>query len=148
MKKIRITFENGDIVFGILDEVNSPKTSSIIWDALPIESVAVQSRWSGREVNLELDLKEPPPRESQSIYTSFGDLCYWRNWRYPEDDNTKHVVAIYYGAEMTRSNSGEEPVNIIGQIENKYLNKIKEIGERIWIEGIEKIRIEQMKEDK
>lgn len=144
MKQIRLFFEKGDSLLAVLDEEASPKTSVIVWEALPFQAIVTQSRWSGREFNFEAELNQFPPRENQSIYTSLGDLCYWRDWRKSESEPTKHVLAVYYGPEMARSHMGDEPVNIIGSITPSSRKKLHRIGERIWKEGFERVRVEKV----
>ncbi|PJI52264.1 hypothetical protein CTI14_45255, partial [Methylobacterium radiotolerans] len=100
-----------------------------IWDILPITSVVTHSRWSGREVNLNLKTADLPKEENQTIYTSRGEIVYWREWR--NQENPKEVLALYYGAEETRSSKGPEPVNIIGQIDFDRLEEFKAIGKRV-----------------
>lgn len=142
MKKIKVTFKSSNSVIGTLHD---NETANIIYESLPLESTAIHSRWSGREVNFTLNLKGSPKRENQSIYTSIGDICYWRDWRNEANDTmlTKHVVAIYYGSEHARSHIGDEPVNIFGKIDEEYIEKIKQIGENIWLTGTEIVRIEK-----
>jgi hypothetical protein len=144
MKKIKFIFEKGDVLFATLNEKEAPETVSLIWGSLPCESEITQSRWSGREINFKADLHSLPSRENQTIYTSIGEICYWRNWRLEESGKPEHVIAIYYGAEMARSHMGEEPVNVFGQVDYNQLEVMKKIGERIWLEGLEKIRMEKV----
>lgn len=144
MKKIRFTFEKGGTLIAQLNEKDAPQTAAFVWDSLPLESVATQSRWSGREFNLQAAIHHSPVRENQTIYTSIGEVCYWRDWRQDPTDAPKHVVAVYYGAELARSHYGDEPVNVFGQIEYDQLHAAKQIGERIWLEGAEKIKIERV----
>src|SRR5690625_1791275 len=129
MRQIKITFESGDsVIANLIDN----KTADIVYQSLPLESTVVHSRWSGREVNLNATLIDRPTRENQTIYTSIGDLCYWRDWRGSEE-TTNHVIAIYYGAELARSNIGDEPVNVFGGIIHSDFDVMKKIGERIWL---------------
>ncbi|HJF34201.1 MAG TPA: DUF3830 family protein [Sporosarcina psychrophila] len=144
MKKIKFIFEKGDVLFATLNEKDAPDTASLMWDSLPYESKITQSRWSGREVNFMVDLHGLPSRENQTIYTSIGEICYWRNWRLEVNGQPEHVIAIYYGAEMARSHMGEELVNVLGQVDYNQLEVLRKIGERIWLEGLEKIRIEKV----
>lgn len=145
MKKIKITFEEGDVLFASLNEIESPCTTSLIWGSLPLESEVTQSRWSGREVNFRANLNGIPPKENQTIYAGIGELCYWRDWRLEMGEESKQVLAIYYGAEMARSHMGEEPVNVFGQVEYEHNDELKKIGERIWLKGSENIKIEKIK---
>ncbi|WP_257009948.1 DUF3830 family protein [Evansella halocellulosilytica] len=83
-----------------------------------------------------------PVRENQTIYTSLGEICYWRDWDNERDQDT-HVIAIYYGAEMARSNRGHEPVNVFARVHHDDIEKLMEIGERVWLKGTEKVYFQQ-----
>ncbi|WP_163971873.1 DUF3830 family protein [Oceanobacillus halotolerans] len=144
MKRIRIRFEGGEELYATLIENSAPQTCKIIWESLPFQSVVTQSRWSGREVNLKYDNNDYPIRENQTIYTGKGELCYWRDWNSEGDIPPSQAIAIYYGAELARSNRGNEPVNVFAQIDFKYFNILDEIGERIWLKGAEDIYFERL----
>jgi hypothetical protein len=143
VRMVKITFERGGEVSAILQESQAPETCKVIWDALPIESDVTQSRWSGREVNFSYEDKNHPRRENQTIYTSIGELCYWRDWNNEFPERHSHVIAIYYGAEMARSNRGHEPVNVFAQVIPGDLEKLACIGKRIWLKGSEKVYFQQ-----
>lgn len=146
MKKILITFENGESFPAILQENKAPKTCEKVWEALPFTSVATHSRWSGREVNFAFKSNELPKRENQTISTSVGEVIYWRDWPVDSDPDVSEVIAIYYGAEHTRSHKGDEPVNVFAQIDYANLELLKTVGERIWLNGTEKIQIKKLSE--
>lgn len=142
-KKIKVILESGK---SFIAKLHDNDTANIIYKSLPIESEVTHSRWSGREFNFPINISTKPNRENQSIFTSEGDLCYWRDWRYDYEENghTKHVFAIYYGPEQARSHVGDEPVNIFGRVLEEDLEIVKQIGESIWLEGTEKIRVEKL----
>lgn len=147
MRRILVTFEKGERFPATLLEKKAPETSKIIWDALPCESVVTQSRWSGREVNFKFKSNQRPEKENQTIYTSIGEVVYWRDWEsVTSDEDPLDVLAIYYGAEHSRSYRGSEPVNIFAQIDYEYLDQLGMVGERIWRKGTEKIKIEKLDE--
>lgn len=146
MKRIRFRFEGGGEVSATLLEEKAPLTCEKIWNALPLESIVTQSRWSGREFNFTYNEKDLPPRENQTIYTSLGEVCYWRDWNWEENGTIPQALAIYYGAELARSHKGSEPVNVIAQVDYSEFDKLVQIGERIWLEGKEKIYIERLED--
>jgi len=146
LKRIRIRFENGDSLTARLLVDKAPQTCEKIWSSLPLESVVTQSRWSGREVNFAYMEKDMPRRENQTIYTSIGEVCYWRDWSWEEDGEHPQAIAIYYGAELARSHRGSEPVNVFAQVDYHEFGRLAQIGERIWLEGKEKIFIERLEE--
>lgn len=140
--RIKITFESGIIIFANLNK--DSKTAHEVYKVLPFYSTAVHSRWSGREINFQMPTYQELPKENQTIYTSLGEVCYWSNWKRGVNEGQKHVLAIYYGAEMTRSLSGEEPINVIGQVEESDVELLKELGETIWLKGAQKMYIEKV----
>lgn len=146
LERIKFSFEGGGEVYATLLVEKAPLTCEKVWNSLPFETVATQSRWSGREFNFAYEETDLPPRENQTIYTSIGEVCYWRDWNWEEEGTLPQALAIYYGAEMARSHKGHEPVNIFAQIDYSDFEKLFKIGERIWLEGKEKIFIERHEE--
>jgi hypothetical protein len=142
MRRILISFEKGGSFPATLLDDDAESTCGEIWDILPITSTVSHSRWSGREVNLTLQTKNLPIEEHQTIYTSKGEIIYWRDWN--STKNPSEVLAIYYGAEETRSSKGPERVNVIGQIDFDRLQELKIVGERVWLSGMEQIRIDKL----
>ncbi|RSK54592.1 DUF3830 family protein [Bacillus canaveralius] len=144
MKRILITFENGESFPATLHEDKAPETCQKVWEALPFSGVARHSRWSGREVNFTFTSNGHPKRENQTISTGAGEVIYWRDWPMEKDPDVQEVLAIYYGAEHTRSHKGDEPVNVFAQIDYTHLELLRTVGERIWLKGTEKIQIEKL----
>jgi hypothetical protein len=144
MRRILFTFENGEKLPATLLEKKSPQTCQIVWEALPLTSVVRHSRWSGREVNFEIKTTNKPKKENQTIFTSIGEVVYWREWPLESEPKVSEVLAIYYGAEHTRSHRGDEPVNVFAQIDHNFLGLLEAIGERIWLNGTERVRVERL----
>ncbi|MCC3646791.1 DUF3830 family protein [Cytobacillus oceanisediminis] len=147
MKRILITFENGESFPATLKEDKAPHTCEKVWEALPLCSVVRHSRWSGRDLNFAIKSNDLPKRENQTILTSIGEVVYWRDWPLETDSKVNEVIAIYYGAEHTRSNKGDELVNVFAQIDYTHFELLETVGERIWLNGTEKIKIEKLKEN-
>ncbi|WP_134698654.1 DUF3830 family protein [Ammoniphilus sp. YIM 78166] len=145
-KQVMIHFERGGSFKAALNVQAAPDLCRSVWDVLPIESVATHSRWSGREVNFQFQSRSLPKDENQTIYTSIGELVYWRGCYKVSDDQPAEVLAIYYGPEESRSFRGPEKVSVIGQIDYGQLKELAAVGERIWLHGTEKIRVEKREE--
>ncbi|MBB5326202.1 hypothetical protein HNQ34_003321 [Anoxybacillus tepidamans] len=146
MRRILITFENGGSFPATLLEDKAPKTCEKIWEALPFSSIVRHSRWSGRELNFPFTSNGHPKRENQTISTSIGEVVYWRDWLMDEEPDVSEIIAIYYGAERTRSHRGDEPVNVFAKIDYTHFDRLKAVGERIWLNGAERIQIEKLSE--
>lgn len=144
IKQFSILFEGGECLTATLLTNKAPDTCEMFWDLLPFKSVIRHSRWSGREVNLPYHSNNFPKRENQTIYTSIGEVCYWRNWDIEEIEKQPQVIAFYYGAELTRSNTGSEPVNVFAQLNYNQLSLLKEIGQRIWLKGEEQVQLKKV----
>ncbi|WP_404354837.1 DUF3830 family protein [Cytobacillus firmus] len=147
MKRILITFDNGESFPATLKEDKAPQTCEKVWEALPLCSVVRHSRWSGRDLNFAIKSNGLPKRENQTIFTSIGEVVYWRDWPLETDSKVNEVIAMYYGAEHTRSNKGDELVNVFAQIDYTHFELLETVGERIWLNGTEKIKIEKMIEN-
>ncbi|WP_245590393.1 DUF3830 family protein [Aneurinibacillus terranovensis] len=93
--------------------------------------------------NFQIQCSQLPKEENQTIYTSIGEIVYWRGCYKGSDEQPTEVLAIYYGPESSRSFRGEEKVTVIGQIDYGKLNELKVVGERIWLRGTEKVRVEK-----
>ncbi|MDM5196734.1 DUF3830 family protein [Fictibacillus enclensis] len=146
MRRIVITFENGEKFPATLQEDLAPQTCEQVWEALPFTSVVKHSRWSGREVNFELKTNVHPKRENQTISTSVGEVIYWRDWLNESEPDVCEVLAIYYGAEHTRSHKGDELVSVFAKIDQDHLKRLKTVGERIWLQGTETIQLQKLSE--
>lgn len=147
MRKIKIQFQKGEKIKARLLTSLAPETCNIIWNQLPIKTIARHSRWSGREFNTNISkLPKLPKRENQTIYTSIGEICYWREWL-EHSHSPNQALAFYYGAELARSHKGNEPVNVFAQVDYNQLDLLKKIGERIWLEGEELIVIRKSSND-
>ncbi|SMQ81464.1 Protein of unknown function [Bacillus sp. OV166] len=146
MRQILIKFENGESFPATLLEDKAPQTCQIVWEALPISQTVRHSRWSGREVNFEISSTSMPKRENQTISTSVGEIVYWRDWALESEPDVLEVLAIYYGAEHTRSHKGDEPVNVFAQVDFTYLDLLQKVGERIWLDGTERVTFTRLKD--
>ncbi|MDC3425456.1 DUF3830 family protein [Aquibacillus sp. 3ASR75-11] len=144
MSAIKIRFEQGEVLSAFLLKVKAPQTCELILNHLPFESAVTQSRWSGREINCRFSASSYPIRENQTIYTSIGEVCYWRDWNWEGSGDLSQAIAIYYGAELARSHRGYEPVNVFAQIDYSQLHQINKVGERIWLNGTEKVCFEKL----
>jgi hypothetical protein len=146
MRRILITFENGESIPATLQDNKAPQTCQIVWEALPFTQIVRHSRWSGREVNFEFSSATKPMRENQTISTSAGEMVYWRDWLHDTDPDVLEVLAIYYGPEHTRSHKGDERVNVFAQVDFDFLDCLEKVGERIWLNGTEKVTLSKLME--
>ena len=117
------------------------KTAHCVTSALPIEAKVYQARWSGREIFVPVTLPAKPPREHQSIRANLGDVIYFCEWGDAYDYTGFEAIGLFYGPEIVREWRGDAPVNVFGRIEPAQWDLIKEIGERVWRLGGERITL-------
>jgi hypothetical protein len=136
LKRIEIEFEKGGKFTAVLSEDEAPETCAKFWDSLPIEGLATQARYSGEEFFFRTNLTEIQP-ENQRMNWSTGDMTF-------NPEPSYRAVLFYYGHNLRL----KEPWNPLGRIENEYvtnwgwpLDKLKEVGERVWLKGQEKVFI-------
>ena len=133
-----MTFERGDKL-RVQTHPEAGKTCESILCALPLAGTVYQSRWSGREVFVPVNLRNKPPRERQSIRAESGSVIYFREWEESYDYTGFEAIGLFYGPEIVREWRGDAPVNFFGQVIPPDLNRLKKIGERVWRHGGEKI---------
>ena len=135
-----LRFERGgDVPVTILGG-DAPRTVEAVGKLIPFSGMAYHSRWSGREVNAMIHTGERVPLENHTIQTAPGDVIYWREWERDADD-VSEAIAVYYGAELTRFHRGEQFVNVFGRVSQEHWDLLREIGERIWRQGGERLEI-------
>jgi hypothetical protein len=142
--RIKLSFERGGELYADLLEKAAPKTIEKVLATLPYETDAYHTRWCGREVNFPIHSLKPIARENQTATSNTGDVVYWKEWE--TEENPPEALAFYYGAEVIRDHRGFLPVNVIARISQDQWPLIEEIGLRIWQKGIERIRIEVVKD--
>jgi hypothetical protein len=112
----------GQILADLSNE--NPKTSQLIWDALPIESTV--NTW-GDEIYFSIPVSVENENPSETV--NIGDLGYWP---------PGHAFCIFFG--LTPASRGDEirpasPVNVFGKISGdpKVFKKVSN-GDPIKIE--------------
>lgn len=142
MVSVRLTFERGGSILAELDEDLAPTTCKVVLSHLPLDSEALHTRWCGREIYFPVGVSgEVPVPENQTTQTSKGDVIYWREWEKASGDGPE-IVALYYGPEVTRDHRGYLKVNVFGRVLPEFYEDLRVIGERVWQQGKEKVRIE------
>ncbi|MEM3641690.1 MAG: cyclophilin-like fold protein [Candidatus Bathyarchaeia archaeon] len=126
-KQIEIEFERGGKFTATLLEDAAPKACKVLWDHLPIEGRAAQARYGGEEFFFNTDLNIEA--ENQKKDFKAGDIAFnpHPKWK---------AIIIYYGNNIAITT----PYNHIAKISEK-LDELKAVGERIWLQGAEKVRI-------
>ncbi|WP_135822190.1 DUF3830 family protein [Halostella litorea] len=138
--RLVLTVAGGERVPVILREERAPRTCEAVRQVLPVEETAVNSRWSGREVNVSPDIDPTVPPERRAAHVSVGDVVYWRDWALPSDD-APEAIGVYYGPETARGPQGPLSVTPFGHVPPAHWGTLEAVGERIWREGGEALTL-------
>jgi len=116
----------------------APETCKKIKEALPIVGKAIQARWSGEAVWVQMDSYGiDVPLENHTSYPSKGELLY-----YPGGISEKEIL-IPYGSAKFASKVGLLPGNHFATIV-EGLEQIEELGRSVLWKGSHNIRIEEV----
>ncbi len=115
-------------------ESEAPQTCKAILNALPVEGVFKQARFAGEEIWCDDALELFIPQENATIHPKPGEIGYAPPLERSEVANS---IAIVYG-EATLSDA----VNIFGRVVEEDLPKLKALGEKVWLEGKQIVRLE------
>ena len=143
-RKVKVTFSRGGEFIGTMADDLAPKTCQAIWDLLPIEHEVAQCTNSGS--CLWFRLSEEPSFRGMENYEYYGHLPGWMGY----DPAIEHVTSkfgtfllCYDRHFLSMGYKGPLPLNTVFKIEEN-LEGLKKVGERIWKEGVEIMRIEKM----
>lgn len=126
MSKYAIGFESGELFpVKFLDDV-APNTVKAFKEALPLHGECLQARFAGEEFffNADIDVEKENIVQPYHGAIAFNSDPEWK------------AVCIYYGSTIEMGE--DEPFNLFAEVTGD-LDKLKEVGERIWKEGKEKI---------
>ncbi|MBG0763434.1 MAG: DUF3830 family protein [Tissierellales bacterium] len=136
MDKLKLIFEKGGVIYVDLFDDKSEFIEKIK-KIMPIKSQIYHTRWCGREIYVPIKADIRSIRSDLTRYVSKFDFTYWRN-----DDGKEDTISIFYGAESLGYYKGPLFVEILGRVSPEQESILDEIGERIWLEGIELVNIE------
>jgi len=123
-RKIKIIFEKGIDIQGILDSELNPNTVNAILKDLPFESTV--NLW-GDEIYFSIPTKVG--LEKSQEYVDVGTIAYW-----PEG----HSLCLFFGKTPVSTDDRPKaysPVNVIGKIVDEITNvkKVKD-GDKVRVE--------------
>lgn len=125
-KMLAIEFERGGCLKAKLLDEEAPRTCEAVWRALPLKAKVIQARFAGEEMYFKTEIKAIPENETDP---KVGDIAFNPNpqWR---------TICLYYGDNIRSKN----PFNLFARILDDK-EKLKEIGERVWLMGTEMVRV-------
>ncbi len=125
-RMLAIEFERGgDLKAKLLDE-EAPRTCEAVWRALPLKAKVMQARFAGEEMYFNTEIGAVPENE---ISPQAGDIAF-------NPDPQWRAICLYYGDNI----ESENPFNVFARILDDK-EKLKEIGERVWLMGAETVRV-------
>lgn len=138
---LTFAFGRGGTLQASLLESRAPETVRAVRAGTPLDATVYQARWSGKEIFVPLDLALKPPRENQTIRAALGDVIYFREWEGAYQRTGFEAIGLFYGNEIVREWRGDAPVNVIGRIDPAQHRLLEEVGDRVWRQGGEPVRI-------
>jgi len=136
MQSFRIrTKENQIIRFEYYTD-NAPITCSTFAKSLPFKLNLIHAKVSGQEIWTdnapELDIIQ----ENASVFTAPGEIVLGP--LKPLRTRTSKCLGIYYG-----EGKGFDCCNIFGKVFDDDLQKLKDLGDKIWKQGLEELAFER-----
>ncbi len=142
--RIKFEFARGGALYGELYSDKAPETVASIKSILPLTAQMKHTRWCGREIYTGIATPTSPGRENKSCVVNKFDITYWRDWG--NEQNLPGIpdaetISIFYGPENLVCNQGQLSVNVIGRVDFSQEAEMDQIGERIWLRGMEEVTI-------
>jgi hypothetical protein len=120
-----------------LDE--APGTCKAFLEILPFTRIFFHARVSGREIWIDdvpaLDIIQ----ENASVFAEPGEVVVGPSK--PARVKTANCFGIYYG-----EGKGFDAANIFARVTKADMKKLEELGDRIWKNGPQELRIEALKD--
>ena len=135
-KKLKITFGRGGVVYARLLTEEAPKTVELICSELPCTVKMMHGRSAGAAMFYETALTDVERENADDKNKEPGMLTLTLGA--PYSYHPKKAVHICYPGKIFNSNVE----NHFAQIEEKYMDDIKTIGERVWLDGPEMTTLE------
>jgi hypothetical protein len=133
VRRVQIRVGQAAGIAKLLDE-DAPKTSDLVWQALPLEGQAFPSIVGGAEVFVLLPRSINAPMENQTIYPTPGDLTFYLQptayLHRPATGSERHreVIGFVYGRDaQIYGPIGPLPLNVFGTVTEGLEDLAKEI---------------------
>ncbi len=130
MRRIDVEFE-GKSFKAMLFEEQAPVICANIWNALPLEGPATNTKWSGDMLRLWVQIPEPQERENMSQLQNPGDIIFLHKW---------NGLRFVYGQARMQGPSGAHHAPLVGRM----LGGVEELAafaKRVEWEGARPMRV-------
>jgi hypothetical protein len=138
MKYIELKTKDLDTVRFHLYEKDAPTTCEAFIKALPIEAEALQARFAGEEIWVKDGPSLNIPQENSTVNLKVGELGYAPP--IPRNEVGRSIAVVYGEAKLS------DCVNVFAYVYKEDLNKLINLGEKIWTEGKKILRFELKEE--
>lgn len=143
MKKLdglKISFEKGGIIYAKFHKKNSTAIE-YLEKILPFDTEIFHTRWCGREIFMPIKTENNIIGSDLTKNVSKFDLVYWMK---EKGDIHAETISLFYGAESLQFYGGPLYVEVIGRVSVDQEELLDEIGERVWLMGKERVKIEKI----
>ncbi|MBI5221005.1 MAG: DUF3830 family protein [Candidatus Liptonbacteria bacterium] len=106
---------------------DAPQTCAVFLRSLPIAARAVQARFAGEEIWIPEGPALSIPQENATIELKPGELGYAPPT--PRNSVGRSIAIVYGEAKLS------DCVNVFAVVFDEDLDKLKQLGERIWLGG-------------
>lgn len=130
MKRIAVEFD-GKSFDAVLYDERAPIICGNIWNALPLEGKATNTKWSGDMLRLWVEIPEPQERENMSELQNPGDIIFLHKW---------NGLRFVYGQARMGGPSGAHPTPLVGRMLDG-VTALAALGRRVEWEGAATIRV-------
>jgi hypothetical protein len=130
MKRMIVEFEDHRFEAVLYDE-KAPIICTNLWNALPLEGPATNTKWSGDMLRLWVQIPEPPERENMAQLQNPGDIIFLHKW---------NGLRFVYGQARMQGPSGAHPTPLIGRMLGG-VDELAALGHRVEWEGARTMRL-------
>ncbi|HVE61387.1 MAG TPA: DUF3830 family protein [Chitinophagaceae bacterium] len=130
------TSDKKQIRFKYYDEA-APLTVMEFSNALPFKKSFYHARVSGLEIWIDDAPELNIPQENASVFTEPGEVVIGP--KNPSRNKTAKCMGIYYG-----EGKGLDACNIFAKVFEEDLSLLKDLGNKIWREGVQELKFEKL----
>lgn len=140
MDGLKISFEKGGTIYAKFHKKDSTAIE-YLKSILPFDTEIFHTRWCGREIFMPITTENNSIGSELTKNVSKFDLVYWMK---EKGDIHNETISLFYGAESLQFYGGPLYVEIIGRVSVDQEELLDEIGERVWLMGKERVKIEKI----
>ena len=136
-KGFKVSTPSGSIIQFHYYLTDAPITCQAFDALLPFKRKFMHARVSGQEIWIDDALSLDIIQENASVFTLPGEVVYGPSK--PSRTQTANCMGIYYG-----DGKGLDAANIFACVVESDKDKLKQIGEQIWKEGMMNLYFESL----